>query len=81
MIDAISGRRSARAASIEDLTTREREILQLLAEGLSSKEIAASLGVATRTVDSHRARIMQKLDIHKVSGLVRCAIREGLVAA
>lgn len=81
VIDAIGGRRSERSSSIEDLTLREREILQLLAEGLSSKEIATEIGVATRTVDSHRARIMQKLDIHKVSGLVRYAIREGVVAA
>ena len=62
------------------LTPREREVLQLIAEGLSSKEIAASLGVSTRTAETHRASVMNKLDVHKVAGLVRFAIREGLVA-
>lgn len=81
IVDAMGGRPNERSTSLSDLTVREREILQLLAEGLSSKEIATAVGIATRTVDSHRARIMQKLDIHKVSGLVRYAIREGLVAA
>ncbi|MGH0030367.1 MAG: response regulator [Myxococcota bacterium] len=63
-----------------NLTSREREILQLVAEGLSSKEIASSLNISTRTVESHRARVMEKLGIHKVSGLVRYAIREGLLS-
>ena len=63
------------------LTEREREVLKLIAEGLSSKEIASELGVSLKTIDSHRSNLMEKLDIHKVSGLVRYAIREGLVAA
>lgn len=62
------------------LTSREREILQLIAEGLSSKEVASELGISTRTVEAHRNSLMQKLDIHKVAGLVRFAVREGLVA-
>ena len=62
------------------LTPREREVLQLIAEGLSSKEIAASLGVSTRTAETHRTSVMNKLDVHKVAGLVRFAIREGLVS-
>ncbi len=62
------------------LTTRERQVVQLIAEGLSSKEIAANLGVSHKTVESHRASVMEKLDIHKASALVRFAIREGLVA-
>ncbi|MFP8872790.1 MAG: LuxR C-terminal-related transcriptional regulator [Myxococcota bacterium] len=53
--------------------------MQLIAEGLSSKEIAGMLGVSLKTIDSHRSNLMQKLDIHKVSGLVRFAIRAGLV--
>ena len=61
------------------LSAREREVLQLIAEGLSSKEIAGMLGVSLKTVDSHRSNLMEKLDIHKVSGLVRFAIRTGLV--
>ena len=63
------------------LTGREREVLQLVAEGMSTKEIGTSLGVSTRTADSHRARLMNKLGIHKVAPLVRLAIREGLVEA
>jgi DNA-binding NarL/FixJ family response regulator len=61
------------------LSSREREVLRLIAEGLSNKEIAASLGLSVRTIDSHRATVMEKLGIHKVSGLVRYAIREGLL--
>lgn len=61
------------------LTDREREVLQLIAEGLTSREIAVALGVSLKTVDSHRSNLMEKLDIHKVSGLVRFAIRAGLV--
>ena len=64
---------------LERLTSRERQVLQLVAEGLSSKEIAAHLDVSTRTVESHRGHLMDKLGIHKVSGLVRLAIREGLI--
>jgi two-component system NarL family response regulator len=60
------------------LTHREREVLGHIVRGLSSREIGARLQVATRTVESHRAKIMKKLRIHKASGLVRFAIREGL---
>jgi len=64
---------------LNGLTTRQREILQLIAEGRSTKEIAAVLGVSVKTVETHRARLMERLDIHDVAGLVRFAIREGLV--
>jgi DNA-binding NarL/FixJ family response regulator len=63
------------------LTAREGEVLELIAEGLSSKEMASDLGVSLKTIDSHRSNLMEKLDIHKVSGLVRFAIRTGLVQA
>jgi len=63
------------------LTDREREVLQLIAEGLSSKEIAGQLDVSLKTVDSHRSNLMEKLDIHKVAGLVKFAVRSGLVEA
>jgi DNA-binding NarL/FixJ family response regulator len=66
-------------AGIAALTDREREVLQLVAEGQSSKEIAEILGISLKTVDSHRSNLMDKLDIHKVAGLVRFAIRSGLV--
>jgi len=61
------------------LSSREREVLRLIAEGMSNKEIAVMLGLSVRTIDSHRAAVMEKLGIHKVSGLVRYAIREGLL--
>lgn len=61
------------------LTGRERDVLQLIAEGLSSREIALQLHVSRATVDSHRAKLMEKLGIHKMSGLVRWAIREQLI--
>jgi DNA-binding NarL/FixJ family response regulator len=63
----------------ERLTSREREVLQLVAEGKTTKEIAAILKVSVKTADTHRTRLMQKLDIHDVAGLTRCAIRLGLV--
>jgi len=62
------------------LTTRQREILQLVAEGKSSKEIAAMLDLSIKTVESHRGQIMERLGVHDVTGLVRFAIRVGLVS-
>ena len=79
VVDAIARPGEATPSGVSALTDREREVLQLIAEGLSSKEIAAMLGVSLKTVDSHRSNLMEKLDIHKVSGLVRFAIRAGLV--
>ena len=63
------------------LTQREREVLQLLAEGHSTKQIAAHLGVSIKTVGTHREHIMQKLDIHSIAGLTKYAIGEGLTSA
>lgn len=60
------------------LTPREREVLQLLAEGKSTKEMAARLKVSVKTVETHRKQIMDKLDIHSVAELTKYAIREGL---
>ena len=71
VVDAIARPGQASPGGVSMLTDREREVLQLIAEGLSSKEIAADLGVSLKTVDSHRSNLMEKLDIHKVSGLVR----------
>lgn len=62
-----------------ELTERERAVLQLVAEGKSSKEIAEKLGMSWRTVDSHRTHVMDKLGIHEITGLVRYAIRNGLI--
>jgi two-component system, NarL family, response regulator NreC len=67
------------SASPPELTEREREVLQLVAEGKTSKDIAEKLGITWRTAESHRSHIMEKLAIHDVAGLVRYAIRNGLV--
>jgi DNA-binding NarL/FixJ family response regulator len=61
------------------LTPRQREILQLIAEGHSTKEIAATLHLSVKTVETHRMQLMARLDVHDVAGLVRYAIRIGLV--
>lgn len=63
----------------EPLSSRERQVLQLIGEGKSTKEIAGVLGISPKTVESHRARLMQKLDLHDVASLVRYAIRRGLI--
>jgi two-component system response regulator NreC len=63
----------------ELLSRRERQVLQLVAEGKTTKEIAQILDVSVKTADSHRGRLMKKLDIHETAGLVRYAIRRGLV--
>jgi DNA-binding NarL/FixJ family response regulator len=68
------------ASSSSALAPRERQILQLLAEGHTSSEIARKLHIATTTVDSHRRNIMKKLDLHSVAELTKYAIREGLTS-
>jgi DNA-binding NarL/FixJ family response regulator len=60
------------------LTPREREVLQLIAEGHSTKDIAARLHLSIKTIDTHRHRIMDKLNIHSVAGLTKFAVRQGL---
>jgi len=62
------------------LSAREREVLQLLAEGKSAKEVAAGLGVSVKTVESHRARVMDKLGLHSIAELTKYAIRAGLTS-
>jgi DNA-binding NarL/FixJ family response regulator len=69
---------STKGTAVPVLTSREREILQLIAEGKSTKEIAAHLEVSIKTAEAHRTNIMHKLDIHDVPGLTKYAIREGL---
>lgn len=68
---------ATRAAS-PDLTSREKEVLQLMAEGRSTKEIAAVLHISVKTVETHRRQLMSKLQVHSVAELTRYAIREGL---
>ena len=67
--------------TLEKLTTRERELLQLIAEGNTTKEIAAKLEISVKTADTHRTNVMNKLDIHDIAGLTRFAIQNGLVEA
>ncbi len=62
------------------LTNREREVLQLIAEGETTKEIAHHLCVSVKTIETHRQQIMNKLEIHTIAGLTKCAIREGLTS-
>jgi len=61
------------------LSVRERQVLQLVGEGHSTKKIAALLGISVKTADTHRTKVMDKLDIHQTAGLVRYAIRNGLI--
>ena len=63
----------------ERLTSRQREIVQLLAEGKSSKEVASFLGISVKTAETHRANIMRKLEIHNINELVRYAVRNQIV--
>lgn len=63
------------------ITSRQREVLQLIAEGMSTPEIAAELGISIKTAQTHRANLMGKIGVRKAAGLVRFAIREGIIAA
>ncbi|MFC1461988.1 response regulator [Verrucomicrobiota bacterium] len=70
----------AAPAGLGSLSGREKEVLRLVAEGRSSKEIAADLGISARTVETHRFNVMRKLDIHNTPGLIKYALREGLTS-
>jgi two-component system, NarL family, response regulator NreC len=72
---------SGRNVAADPLTSREREVLQLVAEGHTTKEIAGALNLSIKTAESYRSRIMEKLGIHETAGLVRYAIRQGLIDA
>jgi two-component system, NarL family, response regulator NreC len=63
----------------DPLTSRERQVLQLISEGKSTKDVACLLGISAKTAESHRSRLMRKLDIHEAVSLVRYAIRRGLI--
>lgn len=80
VIDVYLNRAEGQTNSLDLLTPRQREILQLIAEGKSSKQIAQMLDASVKTIESHRASLMERLDIHDVAGLVRYAIRHGLVS-
>jgi DNA-binding NarL/FixJ family response regulator len=63
----------------DPLSIRERQVLQLIAEGKSTKDVASLLGISVKTAESHRSRLMKKLDIHETASLVRYAVRRGLI--
>jgi DNA-binding NarL/FixJ family response regulator len=75
------GRLDREQTSLERLTSRQREVLQLIAEGHSTKEIAKALGITTKTAETYRRELMKALDIHDIASLTRYAIRMGLVSA
>ena len=78
VVDAFVGRSKLPP---DPLTDRERQVLQLVAEGKTTKEVAEILGLSVKTADSHRTHIMQKLDIHETASLVRYAVRRGIIEA
>jgi DNA-binding NarL/FixJ family response regulator len=79
VMEAYIHRVGGQGSSLERLTARQREVLQLVAEGNSTKEIARKLDLSVKTVEMHRTQLMAALDIHDVPGLVRYAIRVGLI--
>ena len=81
MEQVASGRNRRRPKTPGALTAREREILQLLAEGCTNKLVASRLGISVKTAETHRARIMRKLKVDSVADVVRYAIRNGLILA
>jgi DNA-binding NarL/FixJ family response regulator len=72
-------RTGGESSPLDLLTPRQREILQLIAEGHTTKEIARILGISVKTVETHRTQLMERLDIHDIAGLVRYAIQIGLI--
>lgn len=81
VVESYLQRAAGEEGPIEQLTARQREVLQLIAEGKNTKEIAGILDISVKTVEAHRLQLMARLDIHDVPGLVRYAIRSGLVSS
>jgi DNA-binding NarL/FixJ family response regulator len=79
LVDAFAKTDAQRVGAPDALTPREREIVQLIAEGASTKEVAAALGISVKTAETHRTNLMRKLGIHSVSEIVRYAIRNRMV--
>ena len=77
----VASKRDANGRDAGALTVREREVLRLLAEGCTNKQVASRLGITTKTAETHRAHIIAKLKLHSVSGLVRYAIRHRIIDA
>lgn len=81
VVDGYLRKNDTESSSLRGLTPRQREVLQLVAEGNSTKEIAKKLSISAKTAEMHRAQLMAALDIHDIAGLVRYAIRNGLISA
>jgi DNA-binding NarL/FixJ family response regulator len=81
VIDEYVGRVTAPVVRSPALTSRQREILQLIAEGRTSKEVASLLDLSVKTVEAHRSQIMRRLGVHDLTALVRYAVREGLISS
>ena len=79
VVDTIVNGAPSEDSTLSDLGARERQVLQLLAQGLTSKQISVILHISTRTVETQRRSIMRKLDLHNIAELTRYAIREGMV--
>lgn len=75
----LAASKRAEASRKQDLSTREKEVLQLIAEGYTNNEIAHILKISVKTVQTHRLHVMEKLDIHTIAGLTRYAVKTGLV--
>jgi DNA-binding NarL/FixJ family response regulator len=80
LVDRLARATDAEPDPLAGLTPRQREILQLVAEGNSSKQVAAKLNISVKTVEAHRGQIMERLGVQDVTGLVRFAIRVGLIS-
>ncbi len=80
VIDALLHGGGPTRRSLDRLTPRQREVLQLVAEGATTKEIGRKLGLSVKTVEMHRSQLMETLDIHDIAGLVRYAIRMGVIS-
>ena len=79
--DALKAYLSGEETRVDPLTPREREVLQLIAEGKTMKEVGSLLGISVKTAETHRMRTMAKLNIRETAGLVRYAIRRGMIQA
>jgi DNA-binding NarL/FixJ family response regulator len=80
-MERVSASSSGKGAQGQPLTPRQQEVLRLLAEGRSTKEIAFQLELSIKTIETYRAQIMERLDVHDLAGLVRYAVRNGIIAA
>ena len=81
VVESYLQRAAGEKGPIDQLTARQREVLQLIGEGKNTKEIAYLLGISIKTAEAHRLQLMDRLNIHDVAGLVRYAIRTGLISA